>query len=486
MIVQYLCLMPFLFSFTYVQDITLGAPDTVKILVDPIKVIEINDTIIVLDQEGAFQFIKRYTLDGFFVDARLYGPKMDSLLFSQSWREPTDEIIKKANMFVSKRSGVYVENQKWGAMFIEPDSMIWLVCGYHVGDAGGLGIFACMPDDTVWRASGYGPSADDYSQRTMRSIQYRSYLYVGTRYVYIIAGEFLWQYDRNARFIRQIGIKPQYSFKEPYGIAISEQGYVFITDFRLGTIWECRGHTMRCTPLFSNFLKQETHTHITHSKVHGLWVTDIQRRAILNIGTETIYRSLTLSELRIGPGGTNYKIAFSDSLMLIHEFPYRGKKVLVYDLSGHYLTTYQGTDYEYKYDGLIDMDNDGYSYFFKGFYYKQFFKIDPSGVDTSYLVFPDSFFTPNLAWQRSYRTGDTLYLLSSYTITHTDSSKTTTRGFLVFVKDTLDYAIPEAEFEGGLPECITDFAVQSYGLIWIVDIENRIVHRYRLLPQKQE
>ncbi|MGB3477791.1 MAG: hypothetical protein WBB67_01375, partial [bacterium] len=125
MIIHCLCLTTILLSFTYEKDITLGAPDTIKILVDPIKVIEKNDTIIVLDKEGNFQFLKRYTLDGFFIDAYLYAPKVDSQLFSQSWSEPTDDIIKKANIFALKGSGVYVENQKWGAMFIEPDSMVW-------------------------------------------------------------------------------------------------------------------------------------------------------------------------------------------------------------------------------------------------------------------------------------------------------------------------------------------------------------------------
>jgi len=43
--------------------------------------------------------------------------------------------------------------------------------------------------------------------------------------------------------------------------------------------------------------------------------------------------------------------------------------------------------------------------------------------------------------------------------------------------------IAESEFEGGLPKTITDFVVDSYGLIWVADLDNRTVKRYRLLPK---
>lgn len=488
MTVQYLCLIPFLFNFTYVKDITLGAPDTVKILVDPVRVVEKNDTIIVLDQEVNFQFIKKYTLDGFFIDARLYSPKTDSLLFSQSWSYPTDEIIKKANLLVSKRSGVYVENQEWAATFTEPDSFIWLVCGHHIGDGGGLGIFACMPDDTVWRVSGYGPSADAYSKRTIRGVQRRSYLYVSTRYVYIIAGEFLWQYDKQVRLVRQIGIEPNQCFKEPCGIATDNHGHLYISDFRLGIVWEYGpgGIKPRFRTMFMNGeIKPETPTSLAYSDFSGLWVNDINMRYVTNIIPKGFKRTFGINKITCRPGGTYFEIAVADSFLFAYYNGYNNQ-VFKYSLCGNYIETYQSTDDDGKKDNIVAMDNTGNIYMFrrgKEWSDMTFYRIDPIAHDTSAIALPDSFQPNRLNWLKVYRTGDTLYLLSSYTITHLNSSKTTTHGFLVFVNDTLSYTIPEAEFEGGLPERIIDFAVDSYGLIWIVDIGNRIVQRYRLLPE---
>lgn len=231
-------------------------------------------------------------------------------------------------------------------------------------------------------------------------------------------------------------------------------------------------------PIISNSCLKHP-TFITYSEKSGLWVTDISSRRILNIGKNTISRVYTLKELRICPGGTNYKIAFSDSLILVFE----SNRVLIYNLDGNYLRTYQGTDYEEKYDGLIDMDNCGNSYFFKGFNLKQFLKVSPSGKDTSLLILPDSFIIHNLAWWKTYRVRDTLYLFCRYSVIRKDKGTFTGRGFLVFVGDSLGYVIPESDFEGGLPEIITDFAVPSYGLIWVVDINNRVVQRYRLIPR---
>ncbi len=51
----------FLLNFNYTSDMTLGAPDMIEILDNPIKVAEKNHTIYVLDQERASKTIKEYT-----------------------------------------------------------------------------------------------------------------------------------------------------------------------------------------------------------------------------------------------------------------------------------------------------------------------------------------------------------------------------------------------------------------------------------------
>jgi hypothetical protein len=486
MLAQLLCIIPFLFSYTYKKDITLGAPDTVKILIDPVKVVEINDTIIVLDQEDNIQFIKRYTLDGFFIDARLYSQKPDSILFSQLWSTPTEGIIKKADFLVSKRTGVCVENQKWRAMFIEPDSMIWLVCGWFIGDGGGLATFAAMPDDTVWRVSGYGPLADDYSIRTIRGTKHRFYLYVSPRYVYIIASEFLWQYDKQARFVRKIGIEPNQCFKEPCSIAIDNHSHLYIADFRLGIIWEYRsgGKTLNLKQIsVSEDINPETPTSLAFSKLAGLWVNNIHMKIVSNIICYENNRTFGINKITCRPGGTNFQIAVTNKHLLV----YYSNHVFKYSSYGEFIETYQPTDYELKKDNIISMDNTGNFYMMnrgKNWADVTFYCINPITHDTSALVLPDSFQANRLNCEKVYRTGDTLYMYSATYIYHSKGESSSFRGFLVFVNDTLKYTISESEFEGGLPERIIDFVIDSYGLIWVVDIDKRIVQRYRLLPKK--
>lgn len=185
-------LIQFLLNFVYIRDITLEAPDTIKILVDPIKVAEKNDTILVLDLQHDSLFIKKFTIDGFFIQSCPYVPGKDSFLFCKAPIPPTAEIIKKADDLIARGYGTYVENQNWELMFVEEDSMIWLVCSSFLGDAGGLTIFGFNPSDSIWRVSGEVPWGGDYERETMRGIQTRRYLYVSPRYIYLIAGEFLW------------------------------------------------------------------------------------------------------------------------------------------------------------------------------------------------------------------------------------------------------------------------------------------------------
>ncbi len=468
-------------NFSYTNDITLGAPDTIKILVNPIKVAEKNDTIYVIDQEGLSKVIKKYTLDGFFIKAQVYNQELDSMIFTQSPTKPTTEIIKEAEKL---KSSLYLENANWWAMHVEPDSLIWLVCDCWAGDAGWIAILAFIEKDSVPKVEGYGPGSGDFDITSLKfPREFVSFFYVGAHYIYLILDEMLWQYDRQARFVRNIGIIPNQCFKEPCGLAIDEHGSLFITDFRLGKIWEFRTGVgklnLTCLPV-SDAILPETPTFLAYSLSTGLWVTDAKFRTVKNINNREILRIFPLKFMNYFPGGTDYKLAAVDSLVV---FYYAGN-VFVYDIFGIPLKRFAGTDYEGKKDGIIGLDNCGNFYLFKRgeeWSDMSFFRINPMGTDTSIVVLPDSFQPYRMSWQKFYRIGDTLYVFGNNQI-YPPQGATNFRGFYIFINDTLKHMISELEFEGGLPKTITDFVVDSYGLIWITDFDNRLVKRYRLLP----
>lgn len=292
----------------------------------------------------------------------------------------------------------------------------------------------------------------------------------------------LWQYDRQARFVRKIGNIPNQCFKEPCGLAIS--GSLYISDFRLGKIWEYRtgGEKLQLTCLpVSDAILPETPTFLAYSPISGLWVTDVKFKTIKNIRHWEILRSFTLNLMNYFPGGTDYELAAVDSLILF----YYGGYVFVYNTSGNVLKNFKGADHEGKQDGIIGMDNCGNFYSFKrgkNWSDMTFFRIDPMGNDTTIVVLPDSFQPYRMNWQKFYRIGDTLYVLGNNQI-YPSQGAMNFRGFYIFINDTLKSMIADSEFEGGLQKSITDFVVDSYGLIWIADLDSRLVKRYRLLPQ---
>lgn len=496
MIVQYLCILPLLISYSYSKDITLGYPDTIKILINPTKVIENNDTILVLDQEGKFEIIKEYTLDGFFIRARLYNPRADTSIFSNGPEKADSRCGKLADSLImadedtkTKYRLMVGKEGRWQEMILEGDSLVWLIGSYQAGDVGGLTFICIDLRDSTLCAAGTGPYYNEYKIYSIRSRITRSqkppfYFYVGLRYVYLISSEFLLQYDRKLRFVRKIGIEANQCFKEPCGIALGNRGLVYITDFRLGTIWEYRpgGKSLNLKPMIvSQEINPETPTFLSFSKNSGLWVTDIEHRVVKNIDYGSDIRSFTVDKISVQPGGTDYRIAVAGSMVYI----YYQSKVFGYTLFGQYQKTYERDDYEGKKDDIICMDNAGNFYMFKrgaNWGDVKSYRIDPIVNDTTTIVLPDSIQPHRMIWSNVYRCGDTLYMLGESHIYRPEGESSHFRGFFVFVDDTLSHTISESEFEDGLPLKIADFAVDSYGLIWVVDIENRVVQRYRLMP----
>lgn len=496
MIIQYLCILPILICSFYSKDITLGYPDTITILINPTKVIEKNDTILVLDQEGKFEIIKEYTLDGFFVRARLYNPRADTSTFTNGSQKVDSRYSKLAdslimtNLDTKTKYGLMAGKAgRWHEMILEGDSLVWLTGSWQAGDGGGLTFICIDVRDSTLYAVGTGPYYNEYKiysirSRIMRPQKPTFYFYVGLGYVYLISSEFLFQYDRKLRFVRKVGIEANQCFKEPCGIALGNRGLVYITDFRLGTIWEYRpgGKSLNLKPMIvSEEISPETPTFLSFSKTSGLWVTDVEDRVVKNVDYSSVIRSFTADKISVQPGGTNYRIAVADSMVYI----YYQSKAYGYTLIGQYQKTYERRDYEGKKDDIICMDNVGNFYMFKrgtNWGDVTFYRIDPIVNDTSIISLPDSIQPHRMIWSNVYRCGDTLYMLGESHIYRPEGVSSHFRGFFVFVNDTLSTTISESEFEDGLPLKITDFTVDSYGLIWVVDIENRVVQRYRLIP----
>jgi hypothetical protein len=483
MIFTEIYLMCAIYGFTYQLGTTLGAPDTIKLLQSPLKVVEKGDTIIVLDQDKERRVIKNYTLDGFFISMRQYEVGRDSLLFEPSWVEPEVKIKEQAFALFDEEFNFKDINENWKAMHIDNNNNVWLVGSWYAGDAGGLNFLSFNLKNSRVKAFGHGPILSYYRKNSIRSHflkLYKTpfYFHVGHHYIYLITSEFLWQYDRKGRLVRKVGIQSEYSFKEPCGITIGLHNSVFISDFRLGYIWK---YNPNIKPSFrtiraSKEILPESITFITTKEKGSLWFSDVLHRKVQNIGSYSeITRSFSINELHYGGG--EFSIALSNSLIFLYEIAHH--QVVVYDTLGHYIKTIRGRNY--KKDRVIGMDNYGNCYFFKvdrQFSDLRFFRISPIDIDTFHIILPDTFQSYRLEWQKSYRVKETLYVLGIYKPYLGDNDFGKVHGFFIFVNDTLSRIIDETEFECQLPEHISDFVVNRHGRIWVVDIENRLVQEY--------
>ncbi len=455
---------------TYDLGTTLGRPDTVKILVSPQRVAEHGDRIVVLDEERpGILAVKRYSLDGFFEDALPYEQDRDDPLFTGSSRLPDAELTDRLEV-----SGETF--RRWETMATAPDGTIWLVYSHQAGDAGGLGLLALDPESGSVRARGFGPGTSAYSvtsvrrRRFVRQFDWPVYLHVGIRYAYLIAHEMLWQYDRQARLVRRVGIESEGAFKEPYGITTAENRSLFITDFRLGLVWEYnptqRGRMAKTAA--SGCIEPESPTCISTAGRNTLVLSDIAGPSVRTIRSGR--QVCAFAPRRVGPiaGGTDFRTATRGNMLLLHEYP--RDRILVYDTLGAFIRSIDSDPHGGS--RIVGIDNEGYCY---GLQSGRHFRFLADRTDTFWLTLPDTAMVYDFDWTRNWRVADTLYVLGS----RPRPGSVPARCLFVLVGDRLESVLAETWFEGGLYGYISDFCVDPAGSIWFVDIGNRVVREYR-------
>ena len=456
----------------YEPGTVLGDPDTIKIVVSPLRVAEQEAGITVLDEERAGRLaVKRYTLDGFFVDSRPYS-SADDRLFAGSWRAPDRSLTDRLDVGGETFAG-------WKATASGPDGTTWLVYSHQAGDAGGLGIIGIDEASGAVRARGFGPSASDYEVSSarwwwfLRDRELPFFLHVGPRYLYIVAQEMVWQYDHQARFVRCIGTEPGSEFKEPYGIAVAENGSLFITDFRLGRVWEYNpAQRDRMVPVpASACIEPESPTFITASGRNTFRVTDIAAPAVKTVRNGRLACAFAPQDVGPGPGGTDFRIAVRGRLLVLHE--YLRDRIIVYDTLGTFIRVHE-SDPEAGLDGprVAGIDNEGNCY---GFASGRWFRFSPDKADTTWLSLPDSALGWELDWVRTYHIGSTLYVLGR----RPRQGDSPACCLFVFENDRLDHVMADDWFRGGLEGYISDFCVDPSGGFWFVDIGDRVVREYR-------
>ncbi len=462
---------------------TLGKPDTIKILHTPLKVVEIADSIVVLDQESDKRVIKYYSLDGFFIKKRPYIPDQDSMMFEPSWVEPDPEIVDIAYKRFSDEYGLDGEN--WIGMIQGLNNMIWLVGGWGAGDAGGTHFLGFDLWDETKRVYGReGPYLSYYHKHSMRSSMMRLYkspfyFHVGAYYIYLITMDYLWQYNFQGKLVRKIGIEPEGTFKEPYGVALDVNNTLYINDFRLGKIWRYNPRTMPAIRIIgaSEEIVPEAVTYII-AEYGSIWSADILHKTVKNMkNSRKITRSFSINKFARSPGTLDFEIALCDSFVFIHVL--RSHEVIVYDTLGRYVSTIKGTNY--KSDRVFRIDNEANVYFFqvdKQSNKQRYYRLNPIEGDTFELFFPDTFQYYRLEWYRLYRYFNKLYVFGKYQHFYGGGDFRDIYGFFVFDNDTLTEIIEDTDFEGKLSKYITDFIVNKYGAFWVVDIEKRLVQEY--------
>jgi len=469
-------------TYSYELGTVLGRPDTIKLLVSPQKVVERGDTIVVLDEERpAHLTVKHYTLDGFFIRERPYAPATDSGLFAGLCRAPDSVEARRLAGLVDDE--LYPE---WKRTAAGPDGATWLVYSWIMGDGGGLTLAKLSGDGGSVAASGYGPSELDFRIGSMRdrlvhdSRDWPVFLSIGQRYVYLIASDFLWQYDQQARFIRKVGIDAEGCFKEPVGIALGPDGE-YVTDFRLGRVWQhsakYRSSWRRLPEEHSSPLPEpESPTYLCTGGEGRVWVTNVLAPGLRLLGFRSFREFAFGRQWGVDPEGHDFRVALKDSLLVCLAYTGGLHRVFIYDTLGRFVRTlgFESNE-EHKADALVGLDNTGTIYGEMSFPHRMF-RLSLDGEDTTWLQLPDSTRGHQLSWLQTWRVADTLYVLGQRFVGR-DSPPA--HCVFVFVADRFSHMIDESEFEDGLRGYFTDMAMDADGDFWFVDIWDRTVREYR-------
>ncbi len=466
---------------TYELGTVLGRPDTIKLLVSPQKVVERGDTVVVLDEERPTHLtVKHYTLDGFFIRERPYTPATDSGLFAGLCRTPDSTEVQRLAGLVGDE--LYPE---WKRTAAGPDGATWFVYSWIMGDGGGLTLAKLNRDGSGVTASGHGPVESGFRIGSMRyhlvhdSRDWPVFLSIGQRYVYLIASEFLWQYDQQARFIRKVGIDAEGCFKEPVGIALGPDGE-YVTDFRLGRVWQhsakYRSSWRRLPEEHSSAqLEPESPTYLCVGGNGMVWVTNVLVPGLQLLGFRSVREFAFGQHAGVGLEGIDFRVALKDSLLLCLVHNGGTHRVLVYDTLGRFVSMlgFESNE-EHKADALVGLDNSGVIYGEMSFPHRVF-RLSLDGEDTTWLQLPDSTQGYDLSWLQTWRVADTLYVLGGR---HVGRDSPPAHCVFVFIEDRFSHIIGESEFEDGLRGYFTDMAIDADGDIWFVDIWDRTVREY--------
>jgi len=463
---------------TYQQVAVVGRPDTIKLLLSPREIAVQGDTVSVLDEEQPDSLVlKRFRTDGSFIDARRYDRPKDSALFAASPYVPDSASLAPLLRLSDEGEFVLIAAAR-------ARDTLWVVYTREngSGDATCYGIAAIdVPADTVVVDGSYLAVEDAFSVSSLRGHLTQQWpfavparLCVGNEHEYLLAAGFAWQYDRRTCLVRRLG-QANRCFDEPSGLALTADGDLLISDYRLCSVWCYDRHSGQLTLVADSAGTGRPFSvgDIVGSSTDDLWLTALGHLQHLRQGRPEL---VVLDGILASEGGDVYRIAQAGPNLVLWDQTH-GNRAYVCDTTGRLLREFQGDHPCFA--GICGLDNAGNVILWRttDMSSYRFWRISADARDTAPLVLADSHVSMTPAMFRlCSRVGDTLYVLGARA---PGPNGVAAHAMYVFVRDTLTALVPPESFSDSLGGCFSDVVVDKHGTLWVADIADRVVRAYR-------